>query len=1849
MKKRLLAILLCMIMMLQTMAISSAAIDSTGTQTDPTPDKYSVSAAENTEYLQEIEPQSIEDIINFEIQIQLEFPVSEDGVNLLKDAFSATLHNADSEESISVNTKEVSDRTIICTAENVQPGEYTLKLEAEYFFQNYEQKVTVEEGAKTTVVLSDSYSSFRGDGKTSPGVFALGDLNDDGMIDSTDGDLLIEYAGQSKTKTEYSQDGTAQTVDNDEFNSIYDLNFDGELNVGDLGILVNNMDTEKREAKPIKTVLPSAVTIDTVNSAVAESSGRALDTIMEDYEENIVLQPENAQQEISEANPVEIEMNFAATVPVEGIVISAPAESGPKSGTVAVEVIDEDDPNGATKFIVATIVDEEEQAATPAPVMKRAKAAARTASVQTTSTATAIRKADGSIVVDLGKQVAIKKVTIVVTATATSAKLTEIAKVEFLNDMETRIPEPEMNIPQNVQAAGAGDSFTVSWDAESNVTGYQVAISAIDKNGKAYDERFYNAGVNSIKIQNFKGGVKDKVTPLWTYKIRVKSVNGEWSSAFSQTVSHYQLAASAPDAPDNLKLNGKYRQIDASWKDMPGTEKYSLEYREVGTEEFTAVHEILSNSYSITGLKDATSYEIRVYGWNSDSNGNARRGGNSLPAIGKTTVEIPKFSKYAMITRDEIASVSCFATKNPGGPGGFDTTQYEDGIFRPEYVIDGDYSTFMHTNQGYPHGVTVEFTSEQTIKEIYMTNRLEDMYRDGTGYSGVYIDAWDADGNKVRVERPAITVQALNPTVKNTMKFTLATPIKAKKLTFGLSKYGAGVVTISEINFFKYDSLEDEVNALYADDMHITLKDNVTEEMISALELCASIKDPNFDEYHPKKQLLESELAYARELLTNKNTISDVVNVKADITKNGTNNCGFSSGLSGLQPLGYVAASDSKVNVYVGQKGKNVGDTVSVRLVFTQYHAESSAWISGEIALHHGKNEITIPQVSNLGFEKGGSLYIVHTNQNDITANPVSVRVSGATKIPMLDLHRTIGNDRFEINEAQWKESIRKYVQELTSYSLALQSNHASHQEEVGGFEYGNGSNCFLNATEISLDNVLISVPASQILAGLGGANTDVETLTNRMYDNAVSINQMLESFYKQRGFNPAAVNGLHGIPSARFNIRYQRMFAGAFMYAGGSHLGIEWGSVPGVANCTPIVTDENGKRIGGKTFGWGIAHELGHNADASGLTIAEVTNNIWSQFEKTWDTAETSRIPYAEVYKHVTSGSNSKPSNVFAQLGMFWQLHLAYDSNYANYNYYKDGFTTENYENLLANEFFARYYAIRRDSSKAPATAIKIANGTVEQNIMRVACAAAQKDLTDFFRAWGYSVDAVTAAYASQFPKEERQIQYLSDAAREYTLANGSAMTSTSVEASLVQGKGKDGRKVTLSISLPEEANMSAVLGYEIIRNGKPVAFVTPAVDENGEYADVTVYEDVVQTVNNRMMNYEVVAYDKYLNTTECNKLDSIKIRHEGVLTTENWTVTTNATSVDGVLAVYDGTKVVEGNVYTDVTTGESVTYSKTMDIKYLDKDTGETLHTYSAAVLSANGDTEVGFEGIATSTAQIVYDLGGKQEVTALAFMGGSTIPWKFMLEYSDNGGVSYTRITGFEIGTTDEGYPVLYFSAGQNIKSYKATHIRISSPNGVKTIGIKDIKLLSPSGDNVDIGVSTIDPVTGVETWDTDSAIGILSNDYVLDADAGSVIPAGSFIVTGKYTGNAAYNVVKLYSENYKLYDESTENKLDGLVNGYQAIFADMPEAGSIVNVRDGSWIYWLEPLSGENAGKFGLPGAGEDGSDVVVELPTKVYAELYRVDNALTLAGERLVSDSFVVDVPATLPMIELTNN
>ena len=77
--------------------------------------------------------------------------------------------------------------------------------------------------------------------------------------------------------------------------------------------------------------------------------------------------------------------------------------------------------------------------------------------------------------------------------------------------------------------------------------------------------------------------------------------------------------------------------------------------------------------------------------------------------------------------------------------------------------------------------------------------------------------------------------------------------------------------------------------------------------------------------------------------------------------------------------------------------------------------------------------------------------------------------------------------------------------------------------------------------------------------------------------------------------------------------------------------------------------------------------------------------------------------------------------------------------------------------------------------------------------------------------------------------------------------------------------------------------------------------------------------------------------------------------------------------------------------------------------------------------------------------------------------------------------------------------------------------------------------------------------------------------------------------------------------------------------------QVIFADVPENGNLGETSDGTWVYYVEP------GQWNAAALAN----------TRVRAELYRVDDAKTLEGERITSDTLDITIPETLPDITLT--
>lgn len=273
-----------------------------------------------------------------------------------------------------------------------------------------------------------------------------------------------------------------------------------------------------------------------------------------------------------------------------------------------------------------------------------------------------------------------------------------------------------------------------------------------------------------------------------------------------------------------------------------------------------------------------------------------------------------------------------------------------------------------------------------------------------------------------------------------------------------------------------------------------------------------------------------------------------------------------------------------------------------------------------------------------------------------------AVRVSGGSPYPVLDLTKAENEDeRAQLIETYFTE-MEERVKELEALHNADPDSETSHRH-ISGKEYDE-KNCILGATDIVLDQMMYSVAIKPLYDELTKRSDKKEDAVQQLTDSLNAMDAMIDLYYQHKGLsdNPVMDGVTYGkdrTPTSRLNIRYQRMFAGAFMYAGGLHIGIEWGSVPALGGSKPIETDENGKALenqDGQYFGWGISHEIGHIINEGAYAYAETTNNYYPQLAKSRDSNDTTRFSYEDVYKKVTSGTKGGGSE---RLAMYWQLHM--------------------------------------------------------------------------------------------------------------------------------------------------------------------------------------------------------------------------------------------------------------------------------------------------------------------------------------------------------------------------------------------------------------------------------------------------------------------------------------------------------------------------------------------------------------------------------------------------------------
>lgn len=407
-------------------------------------------------------------------------------------------------------------------------GCYSLKVTGEGF-ADYMQTLNVEDKRYLVNLTTGFLAGYPYEaGGLHPGVLLIGDVDCDGDVDDEDKIKLVDAIDSGMISS----------------GCIADLNGDQKVDLVDLEYFSKGYAEVRDTTALIETfVSPAAIYAEASQGTVVEGN---LDKLLSSGE-NVVLHPANGQ-EISVTNPVALEFDFA----------KASKELAATDG-----IIIETGDNNAIAQAVITVVYEEDgmEHSVDVPVTSGVNY------LLTESDVYATRDENGNIQVHLGAQVAVKKVTLTISAMTNNPNLAEISKVEFVNGMEERIPAPEMDIPQNLTAAAGSEQFALSWEPCVNVTGYEVLIQQDNQ------EEIVRVNANSLTVTSFKGSDVKNYT---TYTVSVQAVNGSWSSGYGVPVDVTPQPSGPPDKPDNVTAIGKYQSIIVKWKNMDDTQTYNL-------------------------------------------------------------------------------------------------------------------------------------------------------------------------------------------------------------------------------------------------------------------------------------------------------------------------------------------------------------------------------------------------------------------------------------------------------------------------------------------------------------------------------------------------------------------------------------------------------------------------------------------------------------------------------------------------------------------------------------------------------------------------------------------------------------------------------------------------------------------------------------------------------------------------------------------------------------------------------------------------------------------------------------------------------------------------------------------------------------------------------------------------------------------------------------------------------------------------------------------------------------------------------------------------------------------------
>ncbi len=1273
-------------------------------------------------------------------------------------------------EQVSISPLEIFDNqfgSYNVVLSGLELGKYDFELTGDGY-TNVSQNIDLTQFSKHIIVSTDN------------GTFSLGDINNDGIVNSYDINETKDILSGKKPSDEK-----------------FDLDGDGKIDITDLYYINRNKNLDAEKPIINETNYIANITVDT--SAIKTDEGQNIADIFKVNNENIVnIKPIDENSDEIEI-PVVLSSEENSSVELSEIKITSPATNGAiKEGIAIVELSDD-----TTQEIPFSQLANESR-------MARASI-------------------DNVITINLGQKVAVKKVTIKVTKVEGDVGYAAVSKVEFLKNVD--INTEDTSKIENLSAIADDEAVKLSWKAVNNVTGYQISYGT-DKNSL---NNTINVPTNNAVIDGLKNNT--------TYYFRVVAVNGDWKGTQSNIVSATPISLEVPGKPSNIQIKPADSSLRVSWGDTKNALFYQVYYREQGSNEFIKFgNDISSTSTVITGLTNNVTYEIAIKAGN-------KVGYGDYSAIATGKPEREDFEMPNLPTEDKI-DASGISIKMA------DSNNVNWSLcpnFNTKHLIDNDTSTYwIAKNYWYDSNITYTFDTPQDMNYALLVPYLDNNYKNRIDTYNIV--AKDENGNIVS----EVYNRQARLTSDNYIILTFPQAKNIKSLTISLGeKTGGPRVSISEIAFYKSSTLADDIANLFTDNTFTSLKSTVDLDKITELETKLNASSS----YYMDIERLKDEISLAKALYNNDNSALGLV--KNDFTSRSTanDNSKFGQSASALQPIGITAKANSNIAIYA-----EIPEGEDVYIVPTQYYGESGVWKGSAIKLESGRNYITIPKIGSLSDTRGGALCLTYSGKN---ADKIKIHVRGNSnevfRTPILDL-----SDWYNMSIEDRKSVIHTYITDLQAYVNNMGVSSSDLPVSIR------------NSTEIATPSILLSMPADQILKGLqtasnstgiqaiysnvfsaSSATNDISAMTETMYQNILAWEEEMFVANMVQGIIPSDTNfeDYQYPMETRQNIRYMRMFAGAFMYAAGEHIGVEYGS------CAALVQGKPTNMTSGQSenglFGWGIAHEIGHNMDKIGY--AEITNNIYSMAMQAWDgsdmTSHVTRLTtdkrWSKIFEKTAQAREGMANDVFVQLGMYWQLHLAYD-NAENPLYFYNQFFTK-----LKNNEYSGY--------------------TKDERIALIASEIANRDLSEFFTHWGMKLGQNALSKIQSYQDENRAIWYLNDNSRKARLDGVNANAGTT----LVKTNVND-NTVTLTISNTEQ---DTIQGYEIIRNGVTIGFTTTGT-----------YEDNLGAANNLSYTYTVVPVDILGNVGKSVKSEEIRISYDKTIDSSLYDMVRNE---DGTITV--------------------------------------------------------------------------------------------------------------------------------------------------------------------------------------------------------------------------------------------------------------------------------------------------------------------------------------------------------